>query len=143
MIIKNVTLAEVSNAARAVGLALADEEDRSSTRTQRVKTRLRLGEDRGFKHPRYPRLGLPKYQRMNHRGDRRVAAVCWHGHRDFFRALFALAPRAVVSVSARMNGEPVVYTAENFETTFHETGDRNIGSMFEPCAFRDACICEE
>lgn len=67
---------------------------------------------------------------------RRIAAVCWHGHAAFFRELFKLEPTAVVS-SSRMG--QVRYTADNFETTFGPTGDWNIGSMYNPCAFRDAC----
>lgn len=79
------------------------------------------------------------WQRYSHTG-RRVAAVCWHGHRDFFRALFLLAPLAVVTTCR--NGK-TRYDSETFEDVFPETGNGNIGSMFEPCAYRDACKCEE
>lgn len=67
---------------------------------------------------------------------RRISAVCWHGHAAFFRALFKLAPTAVVS-SSRMGS--VRYTADNFEETYGPTGDWNVGSMYAPMAFRDAC----
>jgi hypothetical protein len=89
------------------------------------------------------KLGASKtYQRTspsmtNKDGEpRRIAAVCWHGHAAFFRELFKFEPNAIVS-SSRMGH--VKYTAENFESTFGPTGDWNIGSHYNPVAFRDAC----
>jgi|SRR6185295_5766246 len=79
-----------------------------------------------------------RWQRRSHTG-RRVHAVCWHGHRAFFRRLFELAPTAVVQSSARLNGVNVRYTAESFERDHPDTGQTNIGSLFEPCAYVDAC----
>jgi hypothetical protein len=67
---------------------------------------------------------------------RKVNGVCWHGHAAFFRRLFELAPQATVS-SARIGA--VRYTAANFEDTYPATGKWNIGSMYNPCYFQDAC----
>lgn len=50
----------------------------------------------------------------------------WEAHRDFLRALFVVNPRAVVITSMAR------YTAENFETVFPPTGEKNIGSHFHP-----------
>jgi hypothetical protein len=68
-------------------------------------------------------------------------ATCWHGHREFFRNLFKLAPDAIVNVSGRFNtGKPIKYTAENFETEHLKT-DRNIGPMIAPVLYSEACDC--
>lgn len=72
-------------------------------------------------------------------GRRNVWAVCWHGHREFFRALFAIAPEAIVRVAA--TGQR--YTAENFEETHVPTGGQNIGSRIEPLYRSEACDCRE
>lgn len=81
-----------------------------------------------------------KYQRVGNAG-RKVAAVCWHGHRDFFRALFAL--NSAAEIRSHWVGGDIHYTAENFERTYQDTGHANIGSMYQPLAYRDACECEE
>lgn len=67
---------------------------------------------------------------------RKVAAVCWHGHAAFFRRLFELEPTAIVT-SSRMGD--IRYTADTFETVYPATDGWNIGSIFAPCVFRDAC----
>lgn len=80
-----------------------------------------------------------KYRRVSAgfgRQGRRVNAVCWHGHREFFRALFALAPEAVVSTALAR------YTAENFESAYPST-DRNIGPMVASMFHSEACSCPE
>jgi len=87
------------------------------------------------------------YQRVSHSG-RKVGAVCWHGHRDFFRALFRIcqtsdACRDKTAVSSNWSGGKVTYTAENFERTYPATGYQNIGSAFQPMTYRDACVCED
>jgi len=68
---------------------------------------------------------------------RKIAAACWHAHRDFFYALFELKPEAVViSSMARYEG------FEDFEQEYHNSGNRNIGSQFQPLCYADACECE-
>ncbi len=130
MIAKFATVQDVVNAAQQTGVRLREYRDVSSTRTPRVRFTLALNGE--------------KYRRLNHRLQRKVGAVCWHGHRDFFRALFEANPRAVVDISGRFNnGQHIRYTAETFESTYQETGNRNIGSIMEPCRFSDACACDE
>lgn len=69
---------------------------------------------------------------------RRVHGVCWHGHRAFMRALFALAPNACVSTAhASYRG------AQHFEATHSETGERNVGAPIAPIAFVLLCDCPE
>jgi len=65
---------------------------------------------------------------------RRGPWVCWHAHRDFYRALFEIEPSAVVRT-----GLGVTYTAANFETTFPDTYRKNAGSLYYPRAFGTLC----
>jgi hypothetical protein len=78
-------------------------------------------------------------------GERRTTnAICWHGHREFFRELFKLAPEGKVQTASLRGfgkGERW-YTAENFERLFGKT-DRNVGSMMDPMRFSEACWCHE
>lgn len=75
--------------------------------------------------------------RRSHSG-RKVAAACWHVHRDFMRHLYRMAPDAIIITAlARYDG------AQSFEDTFEDTGKRNMGSSFEPCAVRNACECTD
>ena len=88
-----------------------------------------------------------QYQRLSPSG-RKVGAVCWHGHREFFRALFRIcqtsdACRDKTAVSSNWSGGKVSYTAENFERTYPATGYQNIGSSFQRMAYREACVCED
>ena len=85
--------------------------------------------------------GDAKYQRTSasgFRSDRRVNAVCWHGFRDFFRAVFELDPNAVCRTAlATWKG------SEHFEANYQESGHTNIGSEFYPMRHVDACRCPD
>ena len=79
-----------------------------------------------------------KYQRLNHKLTRKVAAVCWHGHRDFMRSLFELEPTAKIDSSfAKYHG------VEDFESRFEATYKHKIGSIMEPRYYGDACQCDD
>ena len=76
-----------------------------------------------------------RWRRRSHTG-RRIAAVCWHGHRAFMEVMFSLAP------NARLKSTVVTYGGRtDFWANHDATGDRNIGSMMQPLAYRDACDC--
>lgn len=132
---RNVNRSQLEDAALSVGVVITDYRV-TGTRVLRHNFVLRL--DRTAKD----REGKQRYQRMNHTHSRRVAAVCWHGHRDFFRALFKVAPDATIS-TARLRRDKIRYSADTFEEVFPETGYANIGSQFQPCNFQDACTCGE
>ena len=69
---------------------------------------------------------------------RRIHAVCWHGFRDFFRALYERTPDAICkTMLATYRG------TEGFEETFPQTGFVNLGSYFSPLDAQDACSCGE
>ena len=69
---------------------------------------------------------------------RKIAALCWHGHRDIMRALFAAYPNALlITAMARYDGRA------DFLDTYMATGRVNLGSIAAPLAARDACECRE
>lgn len=85
--------------------------------------------------------GNRQYQRISASAwssGRRVFAVCWHGHRDFMRAIFEHDPNArIKSYVADYKGR------DDFERNFGQTGFHNIGSMMYPMFMKDACVCND
>lgn len=78
----------------------------------------------------------PRYARMNADLTRRVAAVCWHGHRDFMLRFFAQLPAAhIISHLDHWRGQ------DDFVARHKDSGYKNIGSQMYPCSYIDACIC--
>ncbi len=79
--------------------------------------------------------GSARSASMFYRG-RRIAAACWHAHRDFMRAIFKRAPDALlVTALARYEG------SAGFEHEFHYTGTQNVGPPMDPIARQDCCEC--
>lgn len=77
-----------------------------------------------------------RYRRFSPRG-RKVWAVCWHGHRDFFKALFERDPDARVrSQMATYNGR------EDFLAKHEATEWTNVGSLLYPAYYGELCECE-
>ena len=73
--------------------------------------------------------------RRSHTG-RRIAAACWHAHRDVMKEIFANNPDALlVTALARYEGR------DDFNDKFEATGDTNIGSMVQPLSMAEACDC--
>jgi hypothetical protein len=100
------------------------------------------------------RVMRPKYQRTSTYGKHSHAkgfesvtyhstvpgAVCWHGHRDMLRALFALAPNAEVRTAmATYSG------AAHFEATYRATasGGGSYMGMNQMVPYEQACTCGE
>jgi hypothetical protein len=67
-----------------------------------------------------------------------VSAVCWHGFRDFFRAVFAQVPEAVFQTAV-----DTWRGSEDFEARFPASGHRNIGPQIAPVMMADACRCPD
>ena len=81
--------------------------------------------------------GDRKYQRESNSG-RRIAAVCWHGFRDYFRAVFEIVPTAkFTTVLDTWDG------SEDFEDRFVASGYKNWGSMYAPMYACEACRCPD
>lgn len=71
-------------------------------------------------------------------GERRVSAVCWHGHYAFMRYLLALRPDArIKSAHADYRG------LADFLVEAPSTGHHNVGSIMYPTYLKDACFCDE
>ena len=67
---------------------------------------------------------------------RRIAAACWHAHRDIMVRIFSRHPDALlVTVMARYEG------LDGFTRLFPATGKVNLGSMYEPLLANRACKC--
>lgn len=85
--------------------------------------------------------GDARYQRTSFsfmHNERRVAAVCWHGFRDFFRAVFAIEADAKFATALdTWNG------AADFEARYRESGTRNAGAPIAPVCHAEACRCGE
>lgn len=70
--------------------------------------------------------------------ERKVHAVCWHGHYEFMRRLFERFPGARVKTTfADYRG------IHEFADKFEATGYRNIGAPIMPVQMREACYCHE
>lgn len=125
MLFTNTTIRELEHAADTVGVRLIA----VKTIGKRVKARLGLtGEI---------------YRRLSSHDGHRVAAVCWHGHRDFFRALYAINPHVVIT-SRGLGGFTIRYNnAADFEREFPKTAYRNIGAIMRPAYACEYCTCEE
>jgi hypothetical protein len=151
MLAKKCNENDLIEAAKAIGVEMAYTPYRSEGG---IRFRLKPKSD-GKRHPwkRFPywRISASAFSE-----GRSVCAVCWHGHRDFYRALFELNPEARVYTAlirrARSGGmhEPPIqafkgvthWSAENFEDLFEATGAINIGSAYRPVCAADACRCE-
>lgn len=69
--------------------------------------------------------------------ERRVWAVCWHGHRDFMREVFRVNPDARIKTGwADYKG------AENFEENYRDTAFINVGSQMFPQQANEVCFCD-
>jgi hypothetical protein len=128
MLARNVSAWDIARAAVAVGVTTSDILPSGPN-----ALRFRL----------LPAAGVAQYRRRAPQTGRRVHAICWHGHRDFFRALFKLAPAARVQTARTREFAPGsrYYTAENFERLYLET-DGNIGSAYQPTRYSSACDCQ-
>lgn len=67
---------------------------------------------------------------------RRIKAACWHVYRDVLNEVFNINPEAnVYTGMAKYKGR------KGFEDNYPATGERNIGSMFQPAYMPDLCDC--
>lgn len=99
----------------------------------------------------------PRYQRLSAYPKRSTAkgfegaefhsvvpgAVCWHGHRDFLRALYRLVPDAKIR-TAFITYQNAEHFEANYESTWDGAPDKARGSYpgyAKP--YQDACTCEE
>jgi len=119
MIIRNADYADICNASLDAGVLL---EVTNNTRGRGYRVRLKLAHTK-------------QYQRLGFTG-RRIAAVCWHGHRAYFDALYKRAPEALVQTA-----QATYRNAADFTESHDDTGYKNIGSLADPLSYRAACLC--
>lgn len=63
-------------------------------------------------------------------------AVCFHGHKVFMEGIFALNPNAIIRTKMAS-----YLGLESFKEKFPDVGSSNMGSMFQPYQYEDACNC--
>ena len=139
--------ADIREAARLAGVAIFSDYSRSGVfRDGRaLRCRLALGSERqeyaGERTESGRKIKPPlKWQRRStspFHSERRVSAVCWHGHFRFMSALYALAGDNVRIQTAFADYR----SREDFYDKAPETGYRNIGSQVFPTQAREACYC--
>lgn len=131
MIARNTTETVLQQAARDVGVELRN------LKPQGRGFRFTLG--LGAKRPDWRgEANIAPFTRQNHTLSRKVAAVCWHGYRDFMLAVYDDSPEAIfITAMARYEG------LQGFKDKFLQTGAKNIGSTFSPMRYADACFCGE
>ena len=150
MIASRVTREVLENAAAIVGVRA----DITSLSAMRHRVKLYpVVRDEQIRPPRFVGIESPRMRRWTDaRGDskyqresvgygtagRRMHAVCWHGFRDYFRAVYVVRPEAWFRTSvATWRG------AVDFEARFRESGYRNIGPPIAPVIMASACRCPE
>ena len=132
MILGNVTPFQIGKAASRAGVAISQR----GIRPEGSRYRVTLA-------PTLNNGGKVAYQRRSHTG-RKVAAVCWHGHRAFMRELFKLAPDALIITSISWSGKQKLRYegSEHFEAIHESTGGGLIGSISKAIAYKHACDCK-
>lgn len=132
-----VTEAEIRAAAAEVGLTVYSDWRGTGIVKDGRALRFRLGLD--SMQPRHDDGDLPYQRHSTNRSaiiaGRRIAAVCWHGHRDFMRALFRMQPEARIKTAlADYRG------VADFEMKYRDTqGEGNRYNL----AYGQACGCSE
>jgi hypothetical protein len=137
----NVALETLQAAAKKVGVVAEIAMLTKAGRTHRIKLRPLVRKEWRTPAGRLRRAMRPRFKYFRTKRDNPESllssALCWHGFRDFFRAVFAIEPSArFVTMLATYDG------AADFERVFPDTSEKNIGSQFAPVAIADACRCE-
>lgn len=144
MIASNVSLETLQSAAESVGVSISAEATSGSMRRFRLKVSPGNPPAKALTPAGNRKRGAAgdgSYQRISASAfddSRRVAAICWHGFRDFFRAAFAIEPSAIFYTAF-----DTWRGAEDFEERFRASGNINIGSQFRPVSACAACRCPD
>lgn len=140
MIVTGATMQNLEDAASEVGLKIDRFSRILNKKGDRIQFRLNLNQ--GFYANMKKSSFRYFYERKSasyFRPERRVHAVCWHGHRDFLDALFNIKPNAVVR--SRIGREKVVHRGVvDLETQFIPIGAPIAGGY--PLV-GEACFCNE
>lgn len=155
MNVKGVTYAQISEAAEEVGVRIYNYQDKGKQKMIDNRLQwllectftLKTGDPRIWLAPlnrdgKAPKM-LARFRRFSERTGHTIpGAVCWHGHRDFLRALFHLAPNATVKTAVA-----VYRGADNFEATYRATASSpsswQSASWSQTVSTDNACSCVE
>lgn len=136
----NVSASTLREAAEAVGVSVDIHTLNAKGTRHRVK--VNPGAKEPILGPRGGKIGTThKYQatsRSVFRQGRRVHAVCWHGFRDYFRAVYAIEPDAVFRTAL-----DTWRGSRDFEARFADSGHRNVGAPIMPISACEACECPD
>ena len=129
---KTLTENDLKTIAADLGLVSGLEEKTQTRNGTTFSGRILLDGPNNKKNPhRYGRVSASYHGKGRH-----IAATCWHGHRDFMRAVYEKDPGAVIITHAAK------YTgSEHFEQTHQSTYYMNVGAPIAPCYMGDACNC--
>jgi hypothetical protein len=73
------------------------------------------------------------------RNGRHGPYVCWHAHRDVFKAVLTEYPEAILQGGRYWT---VTYTAATFDEVYPPTAWRNLGSEIMPVTMPELCECD-
>lgn len=93
-----------------------------------------------------PRGGSDRFRLRRH--GRRVAAVCYHGHKFLLDRVFARYPDAIIRSSIKpcdvAPGGRLVYDgASDYQAKAWDLAGINIGSTYQPLEWSQACDCHD
>jgi hypothetical protein len=134
MKIFDVPLSEAKKVAEELGIVF-EGDDISNSNGDRIQGQLK------------PKPNEPNpYQRTSRsffNPDRKVHAICWHGHRDFYRGIFRINPDARIQSGYYFKAD--WKGSEDFEDNYRDTGHIEIGAPIAGGYPRmcDACSCPE
>lgn len=137
----NVSRDDLLAAARTVNLAISADNEPDRKRVRFSLSLADLSDNRRKLSPNPLANGGCQWRKGSSRKG--GGAACFHAHWQFFVALFAQNPDAIVTSSRIGN---VRYTADNFEDTANELGDLALNSYpdspYNSFRNRDCCNCE-
>ena len=132
MTIRGLTKKQLVKVAKSVGLEYGWNNHRLETLTKHGLTCRATLSLNGTK--KYQRAG---FMRNNDGSRRKIGSVCWHGHRDWMKAIFKINPDAIIiSKLARYDG------IDDFNSTFPDTYYTDVGSMMKPAYYGELFFCE-
>jgi len=124
----NVSRETLERAAAEVGVTL----DMSPLSANGRRWRIKVNPGPGGKARKYQRHSASCFS-----PNRRVYAVCWHGFRDFFRAVYRVEPDAVFRSAL-----DTWHGSADFEARFEASGSHVVGAPVYPVTWLDLCECE-
>jgi hypothetical protein len=135
MVIYDVSLSECKRFAEELGIVFVGHE-KYTTKDGRVRIQGSL-KPKGKPHPNpYQKTSASYFNQ-----GRKVHGVCWHGYRDWMRALFTAYPTARIT-TGRI-GKIDYNGLDGFEANYVDTGFINVGAQICPINACEACSCKD